>query len=63
MPVDCNPISEDKPVNLDHKRNLALEAFLDRHGRIEPKERGQWRQQALVELHEIGTYPSSSAVL
>ena len=53
VPVDCNPFSEDPPSNEDHRRTLALEAFLQRHGRVEPPARGQWREQALKELGEI----------
>jgi poly(A) polymerase len=53
VPVDCNPVSEDPPTSDDHRRTLALEAFLQRHGRIEPRQRSESRQQALKELGEV----------
>ena len=35
VPVAVAPIDEAPPTREDHKRTLALESFLEQHGRVE----------------------------
>lgn len=53
VPVAVQPVSEAPPTREDHKRTLALESFLEEHGRVEPGRRGRLREAALTELGEI----------
>ena len=51
--VAVAPIDEAPPTREDHKRTLALESFLEQHGRVERGERTLRREAALGELAEI----------
>ena len=53
MPVAVQPVSEAPPTKEDHKRTLALESFLEEHGRVERGRRGCLREAVLTELGEI----------
>lgn len=53
VPVATQPVSEEAPSREDHKRTLALESFLEEHGRVERGARSTLRAAALAELGEI----------
>eukprot|EP01043_Picozoa_sp_COSAG02_P080202 COSAG02_NODE_18948_length_909_cov_1.011111_2_plen_188_part_01 len=53
VPVAVQPVSEAPPTKEDHKRTLALESFLEEHGRVERGRRGCLREAVLTELGEI----------